>query len=106
MVKETKTVRPEKEAIVNEIKAKFADATCAMLVDFKGITVSQASDIRRELCELDARLFIAKNRLIGRALKDESYLAQWQEGLSECSAVVTGTGDAVATAKVLSKFHK
>lgn len=106
MAEKTKAVRPEKEAIVSEIKAKFSDATCAMLVDFKGITVAQASDIRRELSDLDALLFIAKNRLIERALKDKSYLVQWQEGLNECSAIVTGTGDAVATAKVLSKFHK
>jgi large subunit ribosomal protein L10 len=99
-------VRPEKAAVVAEIRERIVSANCAMLVEFKAMTVDKASDMRTRLRAENALVFVCKNRLIGAAVKDEPFYDQWKPALNGSTLLVTGSGDAVATAKLLDKVCK
>lgn len=106
MANEVNSVRPEKKAIVAEIRERLDNAKFAILADFKGMSVEQSGDIRAKLRECDTRMFVAKNRLIELAMEGKSYSDLWKSVLNENSVLIAGTGDPVATAKVLDGFHK
>lgn len=106
MAENEKNARPEKTAMVGELRERLGSSTCAALIDFKGMTVDLSAEIRSKLRELDAEMFICKNNLLNVALKDEPYYGKWSSELKGQSALVTGRGDAVATAKALAGVSK
>ena len=97
--------REEKNQALTELKEKMQKATIALLADFKGMKVNELNDLRRELRKGDARLLVVKNTLAKLAVKD-SDMAGLSEHFRETVALVTGTGDPVAPAKILVKFAK
>jgi large subunit ribosomal protein L10 len=92
----------QKQAFVAELAEALQDATSAVLVDYKGITVADDTRLRRELREADVEYRVVKNTLLK--------LAAEKAGYAELSEVLTGStaiaysADAVAPAKVLNKF--
>lgn len=106
MAEVANSVRPEKQAVVSELKERLDAAKCAVLVDFKGMSVEHSQDIRTRLREIDAEMFITKNRLLEKALEGRGYAGQWGEMLDGSLALITGRGDPVATAKTVDSFYK
>jgi len=106
MAENEKTVRPEKQAIVAEIRQRLDNAKCAILVDFKGMSVDDSAAIRSKLRECDAEMFIAKNRLIQIAVNDTDYGDSWKDSLNYATALVAGSGDPVATAKAVNSYYE
>lgn len=98
-------MRPEKEAIVREIKAELADATFAFLTDFTRMDTAKTATLRRKLRETGARYQVVPNRLFRVALKELGY-GGLEAGLLGPTAIVFGGGDAAATAKALREFSK
>ncbi len=98
-------MRPEKTAIVREIKEELADATFAFLADFTRMDTAKTAALRRKLRETGARYQVVPNRLFRVALKELDY-AGLEPGLVGPTAIVFGAGDAAATAKALREFAK
>jgi large subunit ribosomal protein L10 len=90
---------------VKDIKEKFDKSKVVILTDYKGLTMSQLSKLRRKLRTIDAEYKVFKNTLISRAIKDKSY-----DGidplLTGSTAILFGYKDQVAPTKVLSEFIK
>ncbi|MFH1710506.1 MAG: 50S ribosomal protein L10 [bacterium] len=90
---------------VKDIKEKFDKSKVVILTDFKGLTMSQMSKLRKKLRPIDAEFKVFKNTLISRAIKDKSY-----DGmdllLTGSTAVLFGYEDQIAPTKVLSAFIK
>jgi large subunit ribosomal protein L10 len=90
---------------VKEIQEKFEKSSVIILTDYRGLTMSQMSKLRKKLRPLDAEFRVFKNTLISRAIKDKSY-----DGidplLTGTTAVVFGYKDQVAPTKILSEFIK
>lgn len=90
---------------VKDIKEKFDKSTVIILTDYKGLTMSQMSKLRKKLRPIDAEFKVFKNTLISRAIKDKSY-----DGidtlLTGSTAIVFGYKDQVAPTKILSEFIK
>ena len=90
---------------VKDIKEKFDKSKVAILTDYKGLTMSQLSKLRKKLRPIDAEYKVFKNTLISRAIKDKSY-----DGidplLTGSTAILFGYKDQVAPTKVLSEFIK
>ena len=98
-------MRPEKEAIVREIKEQLAGASFAILTDFTRMDTAKTASLRRKLRETDARFQVVPNRLFRVVAKELGY-AGIEAGLKGPTALVYGAGDVAATAKALREFIK
>lgn len=94
-----------KQPIVEEISASIKDAQSVVLVDYRGLTVEQDTNLRRQLREAGITYKVYKNTMMNFAFKgtDCEALAPYLEGPS---AVAISTTDATAPARVLAKFAK
>lgn len=94
-----------KQPIVEEISANIKDAQSVVLVDYRGLTVEQDTELRKELRNAGVVYKVYKNTLMNFAFKgtDCEALAPYLEGPS---AIAISTTDATAPARVLAKFAK
>lgn len=94
-----------KQPIVEEISANIKDAQSVVLVDYRGLTVEQDTQLRKNLREAGVTYKVYKNTFMTRAFKDTAFegLTQYLEGPS---AVAISSEDATAPARVLSEFAK
>jgi large subunit ribosomal protein L10 len=96
--------RPDKTAAVAELAQSFRDSDAAVLTEYRGLTVAQLKQLRRDLAA-NASYIVAKNTLTKRAAKDAGI-----DGLDELlvgpSAIAFVSGDAVETAKGIRDFAK
>lgn len=104
MVYET-VIRPEKEAIVAEIKEKLAGAKSAVVADYRGLTVAEVTELRKKLREAGVEYKVYKNTLVRLAAK-ETGLEGIIEYLTGPNAIAFGMQDPVTPAKILSQFAK
>lgn len=94
-----------KQPIVEEISASVKDAQSVVLVDYRGLTVEQDTQLRRQLREAGVTYKVYKNTYMTRAFKGTDFeaLTPYLEGPS---AVAISTEDATAPARVLAEFAK
>ncbi len=97
--------REEKQQVVDSLSQEIGQATNAFLIEFKGITVPQVTELRKQVRESGSRYVVVKNTLALIALKD-SAMIELREKFSGETAVAYNSGDAVALAKALTKFAK
>lgn len=94
-----------KKPIVEEISAAVKDAQSVILVDYRGLTVEQDTQLRKQLREAGITYKVYKNTMMNFAFKGTDYesLLPYLEGPS---AIAISTEDATAPARVLCKFAK
>ena len=94
-----------KQPIVEEISANIKDAASVVVVDYRGLTVAQDTELRKTLREAGVVYKVYKNTLMNFAFKgtDCENLAPYLEGPS---AIAISTTDATAPARILAKFAK
>ena len=94
-----------KKPIVDEISEKIKDAQSVVLVDYRGLTVEQDTNLRKNLREAGVFYKVYKNTFMNFAFKGTQF-----EGLTEYlegpSAIAVSAEDATAPARVLSEFAK
>ena len=90
---------------VAELKEQIEGANALLLTEYRGLTVEEITELRRNLRELDASLAVIKNTLMQRAANDAG-IAELDELLSGPSAVAFVNGDVVAVAKKLKDASK
>ena len=94
-----------KQPIVEEISASIKDAQSVVLVDYRGLTVEQDTNLRKQLREAGITYKVYKNTMMNFAFKGTDFeaLAPYLEGPS---AIAISTEDATAPARILCKFAK
>ena len=94
-----------KQPIVQEISEHVKDAQCVVIVDYRGLTVAEDTDLRKQLREAGVTYKVYKNTLMNFAFQGTPYesLAPVLEGPS---AIAISSTDATAPARILSKFAK
>ena len=94
-----------KKPVVEEISAAIKDAQSVVLVDHRGLTVEQDTELRKQLREAGINYKVYKNTMMNFAFKgtDCEALAPYLKGPS---ALAISTEDATAPARVLCKFAK
>ena len=94
-----------KQPIVEEISAKVNGAQSVVVVDYRGLTVEQDTELRKQLREAGVTYKVYKNSFMTRAFKGTEFegLAPYLEGPS---AIAISTEDATAPARVLAEFAK
>jgi len=97
--------KAEKEQEVGELQVAFREADTAVLVDYRGITVPQVTDLRRQIRATGARYRVVKNTLAKRAAAGTSFEAL-SSHFTGTTAVVFTAKDPVTMAKTLTTFAK
>jgi large subunit ribosomal protein L10 len=97
--------RPEKVAVVDEVRERFASADAALLTEYRGLTVGELAALRRTLRESGTDYKVYKNTLVRRAA-DQAGLADLQPLLTGPTAIAFVSGDAAIAAKTLRDFAK
>jgi large subunit ribosomal protein L10 len=97
--------REEKSATIQEIAAQIEGSEAIFAVDYRGISVSQAAELRGRLREADASFRIVKNRLTKLAA-DKAGEERLAELLQGPTALTFVRGDTAQAAKAISTFNK
>ncbi|HEX3173415.1 MAG TPA: 50S ribosomal protein L10 [Solirubrobacterales bacterium] len=97
--------RDEKAQAIEEIAAQIEAAEAIFAVDYRGISVPQAAELRGKLRDADASFRVVKNRLTKRAAEQvgEKRLGELLQGPTALAFV---RGDTAMAAKVISTFNK
>ncbi|HKO26350.1 MAG TPA: 50S ribosomal protein L10, partial [Solirubrobacteraceae bacterium] len=93
--------RDQKAAVVEELAGQIRSSDAVFAVDYRGISVAQAADLRARLRESGTRFRIVKNSLTERAA-DEAGASALKDLLIGPTALAFVTGDAALAAKALN----
>jgi large subunit ribosomal protein L10 len=97
--------REQKAAAIAEIVAQIKESDAVFAVDFRGISVPQAADVRTRLRDADASFRVVKNTLTERAA-DEAGAEMLKPLLEGPTALTFVRGDAALAAKAIATFHR
>ena len=92
-----------KAGIVSEIKEKFENAKSVVLFDYRGLTVSEVTELRKKLREVGSDYKVYKNTMTTRAL--EELKIDLNDYLTGPNAITFGS-DELSIVKILSDFAK
>ena len=95
----------KKAQLVAEVAEQFKNASSVVVVDYLGITVEEATNLRAELRKAGVQFAVVKNSILTRAAK-EAGLEGMDDIFKGPSAVAFSNEDVVAPAKILADFAK
>lgn len=98
-------MRSEKKYLVQEINKHLDKGSFVFLADFRGLTVSEAADLRTQLAKQEAEFHVVKNAIFGVALKSRE-LPDVSDMLAGQTGIVVGGKNASEVAKILVGFGK
>lgn len=101
--------RTEKEQLAKELKANFEKANVAIFADYKGLSATQADDLRKALRAQGAQVKVIKNNVARVVAKEGSMSSSAKavfDGLVGPTLVAFSYKDPAATAKAIYKFSK
>lgn len=94
-----------KKVQVQEIADKFSAAGSVVVVDYRGLTVAQVTELRKQLREAGVEFKVYKNTLTRRAA-EAAGLEGINEFLTGPNAIAFSNEDVVAPAKIINEFAK
>ena len=93
-----------KQPVVQEISEIIKEAQAAVLVDHRGLTVAEDTQLRRQLREAGVSYKVYKNTMMNFAFKGTDF-EPLSEVLKGPSALAVSSTDATAPARILAKFR-
>jgi large subunit ribosomal protein L10 len=97
--------RDQKAAVIEEIAGQIQEAEAVFAVDYRGISVPQAAELRGRLRDAEATFRVVKNSLTERAA-DRAGAEQLKELLEGPTALTFVHGDAALAAKAIADFGR
>jgi len=97
--------REQKVAVIDEIAAQIAESEAVFAIDYRGITVVQAAELRTKLRESDATLRVVKNTLTERAA-DKAGAGGLKALLEGPTALTFARGDVASAAKAVADYGR
>ena len=88
---------------VEEVADQFKNSASAVVVDARGLTVAQSTDLRHQLRQEGVVLEVIKNKILTRAAEKAGY-AELNDVFAGPSAVAFSADDAIAPSRILKKF--
>jgi large subunit ribosomal protein L10 len=98
------SILESKKLVVAEITDKLKSSASSVVVEYRGLTVAEVTELRRELRKEGIEIKVYKNSYAQRAAADLGYEAL-NEALTGPNAIAFGS-DAVAPSRILAKFAK
>ncbi|HBF4059320.1 TPA: 50S ribosomal protein L10 [Clostridioides difficile] len=93
-----------KSEVVSEIVEKLQKSSAAAVVDYKGLTVEEVTELRKQMREAGVDYKVYKNTLVRRAAKEVGIEQFNDELLVGTNAIAFGYDDPVAPARILKGF--
>jgi large subunit ribosomal protein L10 len=97
--------RDQKAAVIDQVAAQIQESDAIFAVDYRGISVPQAAELRTKLRDVDASFRVVKNTLTERAA-DKAGADGLKELLAGPTAMTFVRGDAAMAAKALRDFRR
>ncbi|HEX2702141.1 MAG TPA: 50S ribosomal protein L10, partial [Solirubrobacteraceae bacterium] len=97
--------RDQKSAVIDEIAASISESSAIFAIDYRGISVEQARELRTRLRDADATLRVVKNSLSERAA-DKAGTEQLKALLQGPTALTFVRGDGALAAKAIADFAR
>ena len=97
--------RDQKAAVIDDVAAQISESEAVYAVDYRGISVPQAAELRTRLRDADATFRVVKNTL-GERAADKAGAEGLKELLDGPTAMTFVRGDAAAAAKALRDFRR
>ncbi|HFX6129375.1 TPA: 50S ribosomal protein L10 [Staphylococcus aureus] len=94
-----------KKQLVDEIAEVLSNSVSTVIIDYRGLTVAEVTDLRSQLREAGVEYKVYKNTMVRRAA-EKAGIEGLDEFLTGPTAIATSSKDAVAAAKVISGFAK
>ena len=94
-----------KQPVVDEISEQIKDAQSVVLVDYRGLTVAQDTDLRKQLREAGCTYKVYKNTMMKRAFAGTD-CEQLSDLLEGTNAIAISKDDATAPARIITKVAK
>lgn len=94
-----------KQPVIQEIAENIQDAASVVVVDYRGLTVAEDTELRKNLREAGVTYKVYKNTMVRFAIKDTDF-ADLADVLEGPNAIAISKDDATAAARVLSNFAK
>ena len=98
-------VLSEKQAIVASLTEKLQGADAGVIVDYKGITVAQDTELRNQFRAAGVEYAVVKNTLTRFAANKAGY-TEFDELLNGTTSMASTTDDPIAPARVICEFAK
>ncbi|MDD2592373.1 MAG: 50S ribosomal protein L10 [Erysipelotrichaceae bacterium] len=98
------SILQEKIELVNEVAQKLGDAASSVVVEYRGLSVAEVTELRRTLRAEDIDFKVYKNSIVRRAAEQAGY-AGLTDVLVGPNAIAFGS-DSVAPSRILVKFAK
>ncbi|AGA20720.1 50S ribosomal protein L10 [Bacillus subtilis subsp. subtilis str. BSP1] len=95
----------QKKVVVEEIASKLKESKSTIIVDYRGLNVSEVTELRKQLREANVEFKVYKNTMTRRAV-EQAELNGLNDFLTGPNAIAFSTEDVVAPAKVLNDFAK
>jgi large subunit ribosomal protein L10 len=96
--------RPEKVAVVDEVREKFRSADAVLLTEYRGLTVAELAELRRAMRAAGGEYRVYKNTLVRRATAELDL--DLSEQLVGPTALAFVSGDVASVAKAVTDFAK
>ncbi|NPC90826.1 50S ribosomal protein L10 [Bacillus sp. WMMC1349] len=94
-----------KRAVVQEIASKLKESKSTIVVDYRGLNVSEVTELRKQLREANVEFKVYKNTMTRRAV-EQAELDGLNDVLTGPNAIAFSAEDVVAPAKVINEFAK
>ena len=95
----------KKQGLVDLATTKFKDAAAVVVVDYRGLTVEQVTELRKQLREAGIEMRVIKNSILSRAANAAGF-----EGMDDVfkgpTAIAFSNEEVVAPAKIIAEFAK
>lgn len=98
-------IREEKVQAISEIATKLRESQATVVTDYRGLTVAQVTELRKQLREAGIEFKVLKNSLTRLATAQEN-LSDLDQYLLGPNAIAFSNDDVIAPAKVLVEFAK
>jgi large subunit ribosomal protein L10 len=95
----------QKEKVVQDLKENFAKSALAVVTDYRGLSMTEMTELRKRLYKIKADYKVAKNTLIKIATKDTPF-SGLESLLEGPSAVLLSSGDPSESTKTIVEFFK
>src|SRR5215469_13738402 len=96
-------MRPEKTSVVSELSEALKRSPFVLVTDYRGMKVSNFSELRTRLAPAGAEVHVVKNSFLKLAMADSGF-PQVGEQFAGQTAVVTGEADVAPVAKIFKSF--
>lgn len=95
----------QKEKVVQDLKENFAKSALAVVTDYRGLSMTEMTELRKRLYKIKADYKVAKNTLVKIATKDTPF-SGLESLLEGPNAILLSSGDPSESTKTLVEFFK